>query len=204
MADRVKGWFITKDRDGDRTVNEQLSGLEPVLERAAGADVLDLGCAEGLIAKVLSDAGARWVLGLDVRAEAVRWANKRLAVTGKLAFVCADLNRPQEWGNNPAAGYDPTRGFSRGYDIVLALSIAHKLDDPAAFLARAAACTRDWLVIRLPGPVIDRVGAGAAHKRDLAVPVDVPILMQGLGFKPLRECDHPRREWTWIYQRVTG
>ncbi|MGE3932359.1 MAG: class I SAM-dependent methyltransferase [Rhodospirillaceae bacterium] len=201
MADRVKGWFITKDRDGDRTVNEQLSGLEPVLERAAqGADVLDLGCAEGLISKVLHDAGAQWVLGLDVRAEAVRWANKRLAVTGKLAFVCADLNRPQEWGNDSVRSIE--FGSVGGYDIVLALSIAHKLDDPAAFLTRAAACARDWLVIRLPGPVIDRVGAGAAHKRDLAAPVDVPILMRDLGFTPLRECEHPRREWTWIYQRV--
>lgn len=185
-----KGWFkIAKHQDGDRTVEEQLAGLEPLFDLVVGKSVLDLGCAEGLIARALADAGAKWVLGVDARAAAVMWANRHLAVTGRCGFIQGDLN-------------DASVAANADYDVVLLLSIAHKLADPRGFIVRVAGRARETIAIRLPGPVITRVGAGAANKRDLAAPVDVPLLMRDLGWAPWRECPHPRREWTVIYRRA--
>ena len=48
------GWFTTAKRPGDRTLEQQLVGLDKVLAEVAGKTVLDAGCAEGLISMEIS------------------------------------------------------------------------------------------------------------------------------------------------------
>ena len=51
-----QGWFSTKGRLGDRTLKQQLMGLDPLFAECKGKTVLDVGCAEGLISIELDKA----------------------------------------------------------------------------------------------------------------------------------------------------
>lgn len=51
----------------------------------SGMTILDLGCGAGGLSKMLSDAGAKYVLGTDISKNMINEANK-IAVKGKLEF----------------------------------------------------------------------------------------------------------------------
>lgn len=42
-----EGWFHTPGRLGDRSLDQQLMGLDSLFERCFDKTVLDVGCAEG-------------------------------------------------------------------------------------------------------------------------------------------------------------
>ena len=161
-----KGWYqIPGVQAGDRTLSEQLIGLEPLFELAPGKTILDLGCAEGLISLELMKAGA--VLTHGVEAVGSRVDHAREHFHGRdAAFYHADLND---------FAHAPPVGLLESYDIVLLLSIIHKMQDTAAFVRAAAARSKDIVAIRLPDAVI-------RDKRSNFVPLDVPALMAELGF----------------------
>jgi SAM-dependent methyltransferase len=175
-----KGWFaIDGVQDGDRTAEEQLLGLAPAIEAAKGKSVLDLGCAEGLIAKAFCQGGAR-VVGIELVEDHLKVARevcKGLAAT----FIQASL---QEWID--------THPHPEQFDVVLALGIAHKLHDPATLLNFAARSAKELVVFRGPGKDAQgRAGSTAHHlywdgwlkakHRDARC--HVPTLMVSHGFK---------------------
>ena len=127
-----KGWFRFTDQDGDRTLEQQLVGLESIPWH--GKSVLDLGCAEGLISKHAAQAGARWVHGVDILPSHVERARKECDCY-PCSFEVANLNDPIIFGP---------------HDIVLMLGILHKLRDPCAAAARYARYARELIVIRFP------------------------------------------------------
>ena len=56
------GWFVINHdkaghRDGDRSLEQQMRGLEKLVREVHGKTVLDIGCAEGLISMALVRAG---------------------------------------------------------------------------------------------------------------------------------------------------
>lgn len=185
----VKGgpWFSTPGKPGDRTLEQQLMGLDPLFAEIEGKTVLDVGCAEGLISLECAKRGAKFVFGLEIRPAAVVIANKaamHFGVSAKARFLVSDAN-----------GY-----LARGSDdIVLMLAVLHKLRDPSAVCRRIAAAARDLVVIRLPpnanGMILDARSDFAPHNIDYVMHESGFVLEQ-------QGPSGPFDEWMGYYRRV--
>lgn len=184
-----KGWFaIPGVQLGDRTAEEQQLGLERAFQRMPGKSVLDLGCAEGVIAQACLRHGARRVIGMDNNAEFIRTARELLAGDSRAELIEADLN---------AGPDDEDRAIHRA-DVVLALAIFHKLKDPAVLVPEWADLARELLVVRLP---IGSTGAFPSKYR----PEKACNLLQILprhGFTLGGAEKGPRGEWVQYWDRA--
>lgn len=134
---RKTGWFdIPGVRRGQRSLAEQMTGLEHALAQANGKTVLDLGCAEGLIAIEFARVGATVtaVEQFDVHALV---AQKLFTEHPTIDLVQADY---QEWK------------APRSYDIVLALAVLHKAESVQDGLRKILSLTAPGglLVFRWP------------------------------------------------------
>jgi hypothetical protein len=153
-----------------RTLQEQLQGLEPALAAAPGRTVLDLGCAEGLIAREFQKAGAVAVHGVECNENLTRHSEVRI------------------WRWNLNDGLPP--GLLRHYDIVLLLAIVHKLRKPGDKLAQYAALATERVVIRLP------IGStGMIRSKNFPDETcNCAEVMQGVGFVLEQTLPGPRGE----------
>jgi hypothetical protein len=164
-----KGWFKWPGvQDGDRTLEEQLRGLEPALAACRDMTVLDLGAAECMISAAFARAGAARVTAIEMVPDHVTVGRK----------VCAGL--PVDIIQAELSGYIQDHPQAKQYDIVLALGIAHKLHEPGALLSFAARSCRAILVFRGPGKekfwdgvLKAKFGGGSCH---------VPTLLADHGF----------------------
>lgn len=169
VAQSKVGWFSTAGRPGDRTLEQQLSGLGRLVENCVGKTVLDVGCAEGLISIYLAKAGALAVDGVEIVRGHVDVARK-LAGELPVSFECADCNvwRPR-----------------RHYDIVIALALLQKVRDPSALCAALADAAREMVVLRLPPEhapkIIDARSGNVVH--------DIANVMRDCGFH-VAECGY--------------
>lgn len=178
-TESVKGWFTTEDRPGDRTLDMQLLGLDPLFDEAKGATILDVGCAEGLLSIELAKAGAE-VTGIDIIASHIEMA-KHLRGSALCRFEVADAN-----------DYEPDE-----YNIVLLLAVLHKLKDPSRACARFAKAAKDLVVMRLPperAPVI-------VDERSGNKPHDMAAVMTWYGFERERVTRGSFSEWTAFFRR---
>ena len=176
------GWFHTPARRGDRTLTQQMQGLEPLLPELYGSTVLDLGCAEGLISIECAKRGAKKVKGVEIVQGHVAMANS-LHENLPCKFVCADVS-----------AWEP----DKLYDIVLMLAILHKLPDPSSACATLARVARSLCVIRFPS---SSVGQIIVDERSGNVPHDIGDVMDAIGFRVERETDGPFGEKTIFYRR---
>ena len=171
-------WF-----GGDRTVEEQMIGLEKMLAECEGASVLDVGCAEGDIGFACTAAGALFALGVDNIEDHIRIAKERAGWPAKNHFEVQDANT-----------YAPPEKF----DIVLLLAILHKLQDPTAAVIRFSDVCLDLLVIRWPvrGPdtIIDPRSGMKKFK--------ITRVLKGRGFVKESEVPGPRGEIVSYYRRI--
>lgn len=182
-----RGWFITMEQDGERTLAEQMLGLGHVLAEVKGKSVADLGCAEGLIAIEMSKAGARRVFGAEcIRAHVD--AAQPLIAGYSIEVHPLNLN------------YQEDLNVIRGWraDIMLMLAVLHKLSDPAAALAFLAGATGELAVIRLP-----HGSEGAfASKYVKGATCDVLKVMPRAGFRLERVERGPRGEKVQYWRRA--
>lgn len=187
----AKGWFrIPGRQQGERSLAEQLRGLDTALLEAEGRTVLDLGCAEGLIALEFARAGAL-VFGvehnaalLDVAREI--GAEQPLEVRSRLSWAQADIG-------------DIVTGAwygAEGWDIVLALAVLHKLQAPREALKYFAEHCRSLFVVRLPAG-----STGAFATKHHGTPCDLSREMSRLGFLLERVERGPRRELVQYWRR---
>src|SRR3990167_5651067 len=148
-----RGWFaIPGEQEGDRTVAEQMEGLRYAIRECRNKTVLDLGCAEGLISQAFARAGAV-VHGVDVVPENIEVARR---ISQGITFDTAGLG-------------DLLVGRQREYDIVLALSVLHKLVYPFPVFPALARWCRDLCVVRLPSRVFFNTHAIHNEKCDCVV-----------------------------------
>lgn len=182
----AKGWFIDSrgDRAGDRTLEQQLLGLTPLLQSAEDKTILDVGCAEGLISLALADAGARFVHGIEMRADFVDVANS-LRGPRPVKFTHADANE-----------YKP----QRRYDIVIMLAVLHKLRDPTEACIRFADAAIHSCVIRLPPErapiIIDNRSGNRPH--------DIKYAMKRAGFELVDVTRSHFDEWCGHFSRAAS
>ncbi|MEO6588951.1 MAG: methyltransferase domain-containing protein [Pyrinomonadaceae bacterium] len=183
MAEQKLGWFHTEGRLGDRTIEQQLMGLDMLMERVPGKSVLDVGCAEGLIAIEMAKRGATAVHGVEIVPGHVEVGNE----------LRGDLPVLLEVGD--ANTYTPVRQ----YDIVIMLALLHKLEEPSRACFRFAAAARELVVLRHPpsaAPNIVDVRSGLVKQK-------IPKAMRKSGFKLIREAyDGPLDEYVAYWERA--
>lgn len=176
-----KGWFSTPGRPGDRSLTDQMKGLDWLFANCRGKTVLDVGCAEGLISIELAKAGAVAVHGVEIVPQHVQIGRK---LQGDLP-ICFEVGDANTWAPK------------RQYDIVIMLALLHKLRNPTEAAHRFAAAARHAVVLRMPplhAPTIvdPRSGNNPHHIGD--------VLMK-LGFV-LTEHSYAGHfdEWVGVYQ----
>ena len=181
---RTRGWFELPSRPGDRTLAQQLRGLDPMLAEVRGKSVLDVGCAEGLISLEVAYRGARYVHGYEIVPGHVVIA-QQLAIERDLpcTFIHADMNQ-----------HTP----SESYDVVLLLAVLHKFWEPAERARALASLCQDLCVIRLSPDGTEIIN----DARSLNVPQDIGAVMRSLGFCVERYELGPFGEVTWYYRRA--
>lgn len=184
----LKGWFHRPGiQDGDRTLEEQIQGLAPMLAECRGRTVLDLGCAEGLISRACIEAGADRVYGYDVLERHIAAARSLGLDAHRARFLVRNLN--------DAPDADDLACCHSG--IVLMLAVLHKLRDPERSLRAWSQFALRLLVIRLPigstGVIRHKHGKGS---------VDSVALLPELGFALERDEPGPRGERVHYWRRV--
>lgn len=182
MAEQKLGWFTTAGRLGDRTLEQQLLGLDRLFAGCKGKTVLDVGCAEGLISIELARRGAAAVHGVEIVERHVVVGNK-LRGDLPVTFEVGDLNtwRPR-----------------RQYDTVIALALLHKLRNPTAACAALADAARSLVVLRLP-PVDEFVIVDDRSNRE---PHFVGDVLLKRGFTLAHQTRGPFNELVGYFERA--
>lgn len=148
------GWFEIPGRQtGERHIKERIRGLAALLPAAKGADILDLGCAEGLIGRWVLEAGHGASLrGLDKHGPYIETARQLVGGRSGVRFDVCDFDEFETWREH--------NELLPRYGIVLALNIVHKLAKPAEFLTAIAGLSGSILALSLPADVIDDPRSG--------------------------------------------
>lgn len=191
-----KGWLkIPGVQDGDRSLAEQLLGLEPALADCDRKTVYDFGCAEGLIGIEFGKRGASMVSGCDMLPQFVREANRQADLVG-LGITCQfyeyDLRGFCEAAVPPGFPED-----SR-FDIVLALAIVHKMWHPEHALRNMAMFAKRRVVIRLPLGSTGKIEYKFTPKKRC----HTGTVMPALGFVLEQTLDGPRGELVQHWVRM--
>lgn len=184
----TRGWFgIPGVQEGERTLEEQILGLEPAFKSIKGKTVLDLGCAEGLILRHCGWLGASRMVGVELNPTMVLEARRQLD-----GFNARILHA------NLLDGLP--FGVGR-FDVVLALAIVHKLHSPEVLLAGFAKAARERLVIRLPFG-----SRGVFRTKHSQVHCNTMEVMRGAGFSLDDDLDGPRGERVhhWVRNGIHG
>lgn len=142
---------------GKWSLDERLSGLQPLLERAAGCSVIDFGAAEGVVGREFLKRGAVRLHGFELDAGRVNTANALCAEWKDAAFRAADLS---EWNAFHASHADL---IEEAYDIVLYLGIQHHLPPGARLvtLQNAIRLARRYFAVRTSAQVYAADGIDA-------------------------------------------
>ena len=113
---------------GNRSIESRLDGISVLEGHCNRATVLDLGCAEGVVARALVSYGARLVHGFDVAEERLETARGLFAtLPGQesltYAFLIGDFSDMARFRNEFAAE------LRKAYDIVLLLGVMHDAEE---------------------------------------------------------------------------
>jgi len=180
-----KGWFEVPGMvSGQRTLEQQTRGLEALWPMVADATVLDLGCAEGLIALACAGHGA-------ARVDALEFNPELLEVAARL-----DQGATVNWKRHNLNNGLPD-GLLPRYDVVLALAIIHKMAYPARLVAAIAQRAAGTVVVRLPRG--SRGGISSKHWPHTECDITEVMAEHGLALRS--EAIGPNKEWVFYYQR---
>ncbi len=111
---------IADDPASQRLFEVHLQRYETAARYVKEKRVLDIACGAGYGSQILSLAGARAVVGVDISAETVEYARKHYQTPG-VEFVCADAEQ-----------FD----WSEKFDVIVSFETIEHLHYPAKFLDR--------------------------------------------------------------------
>ena len=115
---------------------------------ARGASVLDAGCGTGYGSRILAEAGASDVLGVDIDPLSIAFARRRFA-TATLGFRKADCQR---------LTFPPSH-----FDLVFASNLLEHLERPASFVSTAFETLRPGGKALFAVPPITSIATAALH-----------------------------------------
>jgi predicted rRNA methylase YqxC with S4 and FtsJ domains len=137
-----KGWFKLPGQKGDRTVDEQTTGLLPLFDVVWGKSVLDLGAAEGMIGAKCLEHGAMSVHGIEI---------SKLAVNFGTSLLHGRNIKLHRHDLNDIAGLRALLAEIGTYDVCLMLAILHKLKRPIDLVDAVIEHHRpEIIVLRMP------------------------------------------------------
>ena len=176
---------------GNRSIESRLDGISVLEGHCDRATVLDLGCAEGVVARALVGYGARLVHGFDVAEERLETAGRLFAtLPGQesltYVFLIGDFSDMARFRNEFAAE------LRKAYDIVLLLGVMHDAEEAEAldFIRELLPVCGEWILIR---------GGLNRHRA-------ITALLEGRGYV-LREtiyASHDRTGKLRVYSRDSG
>lgn len=176
-------WF-----GGDRTFEQQMTGLDWLADACRGKSVLDFGCAEGLIGLEMLKRGAQFVDGVELLPERALQAQRNARSAGfhvRSKYLACNA---EKWEAHRTVQWD----------VTLALAILHKLKDPSLVARRLARATRELIVLRLP----PATGSTIVDRRSGNVPHDIDAVLRSEGFVQERaNNDGPFGEFIGVYRR---
>lgn len=165
MTKPIKPWFAVGGKPGDRTLAQQMVGLDRLTASVPGKTVLDCGCAQGLISIEMARAGAKYVHGVEILQPFVDAARREAGDLKNVGFERGDMNH-----------WTPSARFQ----IVTALAILQKLRDPCAVASMLAHTATELIVIRTP-PARDPWVL--PPERGRLVPHDIGAVLRGQGWR---------------------
>ncbi len=194
-ANTEKGWFrVDGIRElADRTLEEQMRGLDRALAEAKGATVLDLGCAEGLIGREFARAGASHVLGVELLEPHLVIARKACADYPQMRFLCAHIES--------LAKQDKAAPLEQ-FDIVLALGVIHKLRVLEPALRWAASKAKKLFVFRSAAMTDPKDADYFVYGKRSRNAVNLPKLMRDEGFRDEGKERSAREEFVHYWRRA--
>lgn len=168
-----------------------MMGLDPALAVAKGASVIDLGCAEGSISRAFAAAGASEVLGVELLQDHINVARTVCKAHSQVSFVVSELGE-----------YIRQRPEPKRFDIVLMLSVAHKLKDPGLIVTFAGKSTRKLLAFRGPNRYVPWKGRLRSKFGDGEC--NVTALLKAEGLEEGETIEGARGEMVQYWHRISG
>lgn len=152
---------------GKWPVSVRMQGLSPLLERAKGSSVIDLGAAEGVLALEFLHRRASKVHGFDIDSFRISKARELCSAWECAEFHTADLSDWQLFVDTYGGIVDDT------YDIVLYLGVHHHLPPGQRLktLSGAAGLVGRYLAVRTTSTL---------YKED-----GIEKLLEAYGFQPM-------------------
>lgn len=89
----LAGWYDSLIQGGSGPHETAVACLRGLLPDLAGARVLDLACGQGLATRVLVDAGAMSVIGVDSAAPMIELARQRTDPAAPVSYAVDDATR---------------------------------------------------------------------------------------------------------------
>jgi SAM-dependent methyltransferase len=152
-GERVVPEFVSpRDTVAGGLLEQHLSRYRFAAGFVKGARVADVACGAGYGSRLLLDAGAASVVGVDLDPDAIRYAERRFAGPG-LSFRVGNAGDPSCWDGGP-------------FDVVVSLETLEHVPDVSSFLlaVRGALATRGRLI--LSASVVPTRDIYAYHLRD--------------------------------------
>jgi SAM-dependent methyltransferase len=138
-----KPWFRIGDNGGQWDISRQDAGLDEIDFK--GKTVLEIGCAEGLVALQNLKRGAKLSHGIEFRERAVEVAKSIAGVLGLSAsakFYWGDIRDTRRVLNQT--------GMLEKYDVVIAMAVLQKVPNQPEVLGKILEKCAATLVLRLP------------------------------------------------------
>jgi len=141
--------------------------------------VLDLGCGTGSGTKILKDAGAKLILGIDISEESIKYANKKYRNTGCL-FSYGDILNAAELQDCLKRETGRT-GFEKA-DAVVCLEAIEHMTDPLLLLQNIYRILKPEgiAILSTPNKLIEE--KVIVHENEFTL-TELKSLMQKAGFE---------------------
>jgi ubiquinone/menaquinone biosynthesis C-methylase UbiE len=129
----LAGWYDSLIEAGSGPHETALGCLRGLLPDLDGARVLDLACGQGLATRVLVDAGATSVIGVDSAAPMIELARQRTDPAAPVTYVVDDATRLSAIADGAVDGVTCQLGLMDIVDLDATLAATRRVLRPGGW-----------------------------------------------------------------------